>query len=125
MSMAKARRVRIINQQIVDISAEQAWTWLTDWAGTKRNRKPGTTGELALNRIVLIGEPDATPRTREMEFGAFGLVRETLFHQDDELRHLYYNIEGTGPHGIRNYLATTDVDEVASDTCQVTITARF
>jgi hypothetical protein len=39
--------------------------------------------------------------------------------------HLYYCIEGIGPHGIRNYLATTDVDAIGEDYCQVTITARF
>ena len=123
--MAHIRRVRVVNQQIIDVAASRAWEWLTDWAGTKRTGRPGTAGELALAKISLIGDPEKTPRTREMEFGALGLVRETLLHQDDELRHLFYNIEGVGPYGIRNYLATTDVDDLSESSCQITITARF
>jgi hypothetical protein len=50
---------------------------------------------------------------------------ESSVHQDDAAMHLYYNIEGTGPHGIRNYLATTDVDAMCEHRCQISITARF
>lgn len=118
-------RVRVINQRLVDAPADKVWAYLTDWAGTRRSRRAGGMGELTLSKIVLEGEENAIPRTRVMEFGAFGVVRETLLHQDDAAMHLYYNIEGTGPHGIRNYLATTDVDAVGDNRCQVTITARF
>jgi len=123
--MTQFQRVRVINQQIVDVSAAKAWEWLTDWAGTKRSRRTSTSGDLALLKIVLHGDPDKTPRAREMEFGPFGTIRETLLYQSDEFRHLYYNIEGAGPYGIRNYLATTDIDEISDDSCQITITARF
>ena len=60
-----------------------------------------------------------------MQFGAFGTVRETLLYQNDDAMHLYYNIEGIGPQGVKNYLATTDVDAISPASSQVTITARF
>jgi hypothetical protein len=82
-------------------------------------------GDLTLAQITLEGAEDAIPRTRIMQFGAFGIVRETLLYQDDAAMHLYYNIEGVGPHGIRNYLATTDIDALGEHRCQITITSRF
>lgn len=117
-------RVRIINQSFVPVSAEKAWEYLTDWAGSNRQRGSGM-GDLTLASITLEGAMTDIPRTRVMEFGAFGVIRETLLHQDDHAMHIYYNIEGVGPHGVRNYLATTDVDPVDSENCQITITARF
>ncbi|HEY3653747.1 MAG TPA: SRPBCC family protein [Steroidobacteraceae bacterium] len=123
--MSKFQRVRIINQQLVAVPAAKAWEWLTDWAGTGRARRTTTSGDLALLKIVLHGDPNKTPRTRVMEFGSFGTIRETLLYQDDEFRHLYYNMEGVGPYGIRNYLATTDIDEISENASQITITARF
>jgi hypothetical protein len=119
------QRVRVFNQGLVEVSADKAWAYLTDWAGTKRQRRSTGMGELALAQIKLEGSEDQIPRTRVMEFGAFGIVRETLLRQDDAAMHIYYNIEGVGPHGIKNYLATTDIDALSETRCQVTITARF
>jgi hypothetical protein len=117
-------RVRVFNQSFLPVSAEKAWAYLCDWAGTNRQRIGGL-GELTLAKIELEGGIDDIPRTRAMEFGAFGVVRETLLYQNHEDRHLYYNMEGVGPHGIRNYLATTDIDEAGEERCQITIAARF
>ncbi len=119
------QRGRIFNQGYVDAPAAKVWAYLVDWAGSKRQRTGADLGALTLAKIDLIGEPDQIPRTRAMEFGAFGVIRETLLGQDDERMHIYYNIEGVGPFGIRNYLATTDVDDMGPDRSQVTITARF
>jgi hypothetical protein len=119
------QRARVFNQGVVEVSADKAWEYLTDWAGSKRKRAGGGMGELTLAKIALEGGESQIPRTRVMEFGTFGVVRETLLHQDDAMMHLYYNIEGVGPHGIKNYLATTDVDRLTDARCQVTITARF
>jgi hypothetical protein len=119
------QRVRVFNQGVVGVSAAKAWAYLTDWAGSKRQRRASGMGDLAVAQIILEGREDEIPRTRIMEFGAFGAVRETLLHLDDTAMHLYYNIEGVGPYGIKNYLATTDIDALCPDRCQVTITARF
>ncbi len=122
------RRARIINQDIVRAPAEQVWDVLTDWHNTHRLRtSESASGPLSVNRVELEGQPGSTPRTRVFHFKdeRMGIVRETLLHQDDEAMHYYYNIEGIGPAGVRNYLATTDVDPIADSECQVTITARF
>jgi hypothetical protein len=123
--MTRMQRVRIFNQGVVEAPAGKVWEWLTDWAGTRRIRRPTDMGDLSLAKIELIGEHGQIPRAREMQFGAFGKVRETLLYQNDAAMHLYYNIEGTGPHGVKNYLATTDVDPISPVSSQVTITARF
>lgn len=122
------RRARIINQDIVKAPAEQVWDVLTDWHNTHRLRtSESASGPLSVDKVELEGHPDSTPRTRVFHFKdkRMGIVRETLFHQDDEAMHYYYNIEGIGPAGVRNYLATTDVDPITDSECQVTITARF
>ena len=122
------RRARIINQDIVRAPAEQVWDVLTDWHNTHRLRtSESASGPLSVNRVELEGQPGSTPRTRVFHFKdeRMGIVRETLLHQDDEAMHYYYNIEGIGPAGVRNYLATTDVDPITDSECQVTITARF
>ncbi len=122
------RRARIINQDTVKAPAEDVWDVLTDWHNVHRLRTgESASGPLGVEKVELEGRPDRTPRTRVFHFKdeRMGIVRETLFHQDDETMHYYYNIEGIGPAGVRNYLATTDVDPIADNECQVTITARF
>ena len=122
------RRARIFNQDIVRAPAEQVWDVLTDWHSTHRLRTPeSASGSFSVEKVELEGQPDKTPRTRVFYFNdeRMGIVRETLFHQDDKAMHFYYNIEGIGPAGVRNYLATTDVDKISDVECQVTITARF
>jgi hypothetical protein len=123
--MSGMQRVRIYNHGKIQAPATAVWEWLTDWAGTRRKRRPADLGDLTLAKIDLIGEHGQIPRAREMQFGAFGKVRETLLYQNDEAMHLYYNIEGTGPCGLKNYLATTEVDAISPISSQVTITARF
>ena len=118
------QRVRVFNQGRVNAPASEAWRWLTDWAGTRRLRShPG--GELEFAKIELIGAEDEIPRTRVIEFPTLGVVRETLLYQSDAAMHLYYRIDGEGPLGILNYLATTDIDPLSDSGCLVTITARF
>lgn len=119
------QRGRIFNQGYVNVSAAKAWAYLTDWAGSNRQRSGANLGDLTLAKVVLEGRPDQIPRTRAMEFGALGVVRETLLHQDDATMHIYYNMEGTGPYGLTNYLATTDIDDMGPNLCQVTLSARF
>jgi len=124
LKIHRLQRVRVFNQGFVDAPAGEAWQWLTDWAGTRRARAP-SGGALAFTKIELIGGEDEIPRTRVFEFPVLGVVRETLLYQNDEAMHLYYRIDGEGPLGIRNYLATTEIDPISESSCFVAIAARF
>ncbi len=53
------------------------------------------------------------------------ILQETLLHVDDEARFIYYNIEGVGPFGLRNYLATTEVDELGENETRIICRSRF
>lgn len=124
----KFNRARIFNQRIIKGSAAAAWDIVTDWHNTHRMRTPDSAkSPLAVDRVELEGDEGSVPRTRVFYFKGegMGVVRETIFLQDDEAMHLYYNIEGVGPAGLRNYLATTEIDAIGDDHCQITVTARF
>jgi hypothetical protein len=123
------RRVKIINQEIIAAPADKVWAALTLWGGAAR-ASAALEGGFPPNPLGVIGidfdgTEGVTPRTRILRFSSGLVMRETLLHQDDEARHIYYNIEGIGAHSIRNYLATTDVDEIADNACQIAISARF
>ena len=122
------KRAKIFNQSLISSSAELAWDILTDWHNVHRFRTDNSASSaLAVDRVELVGEEGKVPRTRVFYFKGEGMpvVEETLLYQDDDAMHLYYNIEGIGPAGVRNYLAITDVDHISDDLCQVTTTARF
>lgn len=125
--MRRYQRARIFNQGLVHAEAGVVWEFFTDWAGTKRGAKGSRGGDspLAFSKVDLIGREDEVPRTRVFHFTALPTVRETLLYQNDDAMHLYYNIEGIGPLGLVNYLATTEVDPLGETLSQVTITARF
>src|SRR3546814_17258005 len=50
---------------------------------------------------------------------------ETLFHVDADARRIYYNVEGVAAGGMRNYLATTIVDEVGPNRARITCQSSF
>src|SRR3546814_10327840 len=50
---------------------------------------------------------------------------ETLIHADPEARRIYYNVEGVAAGGMRNYLATTYVDEVGPGRARITCESSF
>lgn len=124
----KFKRAKILNQAFVQGPASDAWEILTDWHNVQRLRTGDSAASaLAVESVELVGEEGKVPRTRVFHFKGDDLpvVRETLLHQDDETMHLYYNIEGIGPAGVKNYLAITDVDQISDNLCQVTTMARF
>ncbi len=120
-------RARIFNQAIINASAEEVWSVLIDWGGIEKlERKDIDPGVFKLDRVELIGDPKRTPRTRVIHFASsMAPIREILLNQDDRLMHLSYCMDGEGPMGMHNYLATTDVDRISPELSQVTVTARF
>lgn len=57
--------------------------------------------------------------------GQQSYLDEVLLHVDHESRRLYYNFEGVGPGGVRNYHATTYVDQLEGKRCRVTCASQF
>jgi hypothetical protein len=120
----------------VEASADAYWRMLTDWPAildwmriTDGRPVPLVKVELAEGHSV-----DRLPCTRNCHFDTSALpadvvipecVPETLLHCDPTARTIYYNMEGVGPFGLRNYLAVTEVDELAPDRIRVTCSGRF
>ena len=133
---AAYNRIRPYATGEVEVSADAYWELLTDWPAildwmriTDGLPVPLVKVELAPGHSV-----DRLPCTRNCYFDTSALppgviipdrVPETLLHRDPIARTIYYNMEGVGPFGLRNYLAITEVDEVAPGRTQVTCSGRF
>jgi hypothetical protein len=53
------------------------------------------------------------------------VAAETLLQADPESFFLCYTIDGEGPFGMRNYLATTELDALGADRTRVTCSGRW
>ena len=52
-------------------------------------------------------------------------IDEILLHQDNVARRLYYSVQDDCIPGVRNYMATVFVDEIAADRCRVSISGIY
>jgi Polyketide cyclase / dehydrase and lipid transport len=131
----KFNRVRAGFSKEVVVAAADYWDVLLDWQGILK-WMPAKGSPVPLVRVEL--EPGhvagKVPCTRNCYFDTSGLppgvaipecVPETLLHIDPVARTIYYNMEGEGPFGMRNYLATTEVDELGPGLTRVTCSGRF
>jgi hypothetical protein len=105
------------------------WPAILDWMRVEGRPVPLVKVELADGHRV-----GRLPCTRNCWFDVSQLppgvvipecVPETLLHADPVARFIYYNMEGEGPFGLRNYLATTEVDDLGPNRSRVTCTGRF
>jgi hypothetical protein len=138
MNMANYVRVHTLRSAELPVSAQAYWDMLLDWQGILK-WMPQKDAPVPLVKVELRPghRPDRTPCTRDCYFDTSHLppgiptgavpqvVPETLLYVDAETRFIYYNMEGTGPFGMRNYLATTEVDELGTDRSYVTCAGRF
>jgi hypothetical protein len=129
-------RVRPSASDVVDAAASDYWEILTDWPAILswmriEDGQPVPLVKVELEPGHAVGE---LPCTRNCYFDTSALppgvaipecVPETLLHCDPVARLIYYNMEGEGPFGLRNYLATTEVDELGPDSTRVTCSGRF
>jgi Polyketide cyclase / dehydrase and lipid transport len=136
--MANYVRVRTLRSAELPVSAQAYWDMLLDWQGIMK-WMPQKDAPVPLVKVELRPghRPDRTPCTRDCYFDTSNLpagiphdavpqiVAETLLHEDAEAGFIYYNMEGIGPFGMRNYLATTEVDERGPDRVYVTCAGRF
>jgi len=102
--------------------ARAAWELLTDWAGLLRWLPEGVSNVV---RVELEGGLKEVPRTRVLWNSDGTCVRETLLHQDDGARRIYYMVQREGIPGVRNYLATTTIDELGAEECQIELSSSF
>ena len=124
------RRARIINQDIVRAAGGAGMGCADRLAQhpSAQNRASPLRGRSSVEQGGTRRAPRqyAThPRFPLSRTNAWALFAKPCSIRTMRALHYYYNIEGIGPAGVRNYLATTDVDPISDSECQVTITARF
>ena len=115
----------------VDISADDFYAMLRDWpAVMKWAPKENPPAPLTDTTLKKGHNVDVLPCTRVCHFdtstGFPPTFEETLIHADSAARRIYYNVEGVvASTGMRNYLATTFVDEVSPRRARVTCSSTF
>ena len=133
--MTTYERVRAHVSGEVDVAAADYWDLLIDWPAIlswmRVEDRPVPLVKVELEPGHEVGR---LPCTRRCWFDLTQLpggvvipesVPETLLHVDPVTRFIYYNMEGEGPFGLRNYLATTEVDELGPNRSRVTCAGRF
>ncbi len=128
--MANFKRLSAYASREVDASADEIWSILRDWGGVMKWVATGPEAPIELTGCDLReGDTiDVLPCTRICYFvpeSGFPPFPETLIHADPEARRIYYNVEGVVSGGMRNYIATTTVDEVGSDRARITCQSTF
>ena len=109
---------------------DDVWALLTDWAGVMRwwpanNSETLVDDGYVLTEVKLDGGEAEIPRTRVISSKAGTSVTETLLHQDDDLRRIYYDLCDDGIPGIRNYRATTTLDAESDGWSRLTFHSTF
>jgi hypothetical protein len=133
--MTNYQRVKAELSDEVPVSVEAYWKVLLDWPGILKwmrvDGRPVPLSKVELKPGHVLGK---LPCTRNCYFDVSGLppgvvipecVPETLLHVDPVAHFIYYNMEGEGPFGLRNYLATTTVDSLGPERSRVTCSGRF
>jgi Polyketide cyclase / dehydrase and lipid transport len=133
--MANYQRVRAHRSDEVPVAASAVWDILLDWPGIlKWMRQEGRPVPLVKVELKAGHAVGRLPCTRLCHFDVSALppgivipacIPETLLHVDPLARFIYYNMEGEGPFGMRNYLATTEIDELGAERSRVTCSGRF
>ena len=136
--MPKFQRVRTYRSAEIPVAARDYWKVLTDWPAVPdwmpKENAPVPLVKVDLEKGHRVGK---TPCTRICYFDTSKLppgldpsalpsiIAETLLYVDEAAMFIYYNMEGVGPFGMRNYLATTTVDEMGPSQARVTCSGRF
>jgi hypothetical protein len=131
-------RVRTFRQKEIPVAARAYWEMLLDWPGIQKwmpKENPpvhlikvelaqgSSLGKLPCTRNCFLDRsalPPGVPAEAIPE-----CVPETLLYVDESAGFIYYNMEGMGPFGLRNYLATTEVDDLGPNRTRVTCFGRF
>jgi Polyketide cyclase / dehydrase and lipid transport len=131
-------RVQTFKSAELDVPASAFWDVLLDWPAIMswwpKDNSPAPLVRVDIRKGHRLG---TLPMTRDCFFDASQLppgidpsllpdcVPETLLYVDETARMIYYNMEGLGPFGMRNYLAITEVDDLGNGRCRATCRGRF
>lgn len=125
-------RVRACKSVEVPVSAADFWDVLLNWGGVmdwvpKLDENPPAP-VIGCDLLSAHGS-EKVPCTRRVHLKSEGsdpaYLDETLLHVDPETKRIYYNFGGVGVASMRNYHATTYVDELGPERCRVTCASQF
>jgi hypothetical protein len=130
MHMTKFVRGSALTTGEVDVAADDFYTVLRDWpAVMKWAPKENPPAPLIDTTLKPGHDVNVLPCTRichmDTSTGFPPAFEETLLHADSAARRIYYNVEGIAAGGMRNYLATTTVDEIGPHRSRVTCASTF
>jgi hypothetical protein len=115
----------------VDVSADEFYAMLRDWpAVMKWAAKENPPAPLTDTTLKAGHRVSVLPCTRICHFdtstGFPPTFEETLLHADSAARRIYYNVEGVvASTGMRNYMATTFVEELGPRRARVTCASTY
>lgn len=127
-------RLRARYEMDVDVSADTFFGALTTWESAgewksaplplaRVNLFPGhSSGRVPCTRLCYPDLEKLPPGTSAEMLPEF--ISETLIQIDTETRFILYRIDGEAPMGMRNYVATTEVDDLGDGRARVICEGR-
>jgi len=114
----------------VDVPADDYFAMLRDWpAVMKWAAKEDPPVPLTGTTLKEGHDVDVLPCTRvchiDTSSGFPPVFEETLLSSDPVARRIYYRVEGVAAAGMKNYYATTFVDEISPGRSRVTCSSTF
>ena len=112
----------------VTVSADEFWKLLRDWPAAMK-WIPRDSASPPIDVTLKPGDDvNRLPCSRVMHFdvssGFPASWEETLLFADPQARRIYYTFSGI-PDGMRNYIATTIVDDTGRGTAHITCSSSF
>jgi hypothetical protein len=126
--MTNLERGSVSVSREVSVSAQEFWDMLRDWPAVQKWHPPVDDPPF-IGATLKEGHDSRTlPCTRLMHFkssnAAPAAFEETLLHADAEAKRIYYSFNGFRDR-MRNYLATTTVDDLGNGRAYVTCASSF
>lgn len=122
---SKPQRVFATNKGIIEAPAQAVWDLLLDWDGILKSWPTPTETKFNILHIDLHGGVDQIPRNRHVHMAGGWTCSEVLFLANHAARRIYYDMAPNGVPGIHNYIATTFVDELGPERCEMGFNSNF
>lgn len=125
--MTKFTRGSVSVSVDVAVSGDDFWAVLRDWPAVRswvlNDQSPPAPVAVELKEGHAV---DSLPCTRVLQFDPplDYPYEETLLYADQEAKRIHYTFNGI-PNGMRNYMATTFIDETGKRSARVTCASNF